>query len=147
MDQTPLLSLPHGPEFRFLHELTSLVPGKSAAARYRLTGAETFLAGHFPGQPIMPGVLMIEAVAQLAGVAAQCDPDAPVLEELRLAAVRGAKINGTFGPGEEAQVTATIQGRMGGLIQAEGTVTCAGKEVLRAMVTLSGNAPQLGSLS
>ena len=56
--------LPHGSEFRFLDRLLSLEPGKSGAGEYAVRGDEPFLRGHFPGRPMMPGVLLVEAAAQ-----------------------------------------------------------------------------------
>ena len=136
----PLASLPHGPEFRFVDELTSLEPGKHGTATYAVRGDEAFLAGHFPGQPLMPGVVLIEAVAQLAGVVAQSDPAVAPLADLRLTAVRGAKILGTVGPGHTLEISAEIAGRLGPLVQASGRVTCDGAELLTVQVTLSGRA-------
>ena len=52
--------LPHGPEFRFVDKLLSLVPGKEGTGEYRVRGDEPFLRGHFPRDPIFPGVLLIE---------------------------------------------------------------------------------------
>ena len=60
-----LAGLPHGPEFRFLDSILELDPGKTGSGEYRVRGNEQFLRGHFPGQPLFPGVLLIEAAAQL----------------------------------------------------------------------------------
>jgi len=66
----------------------------------------------------MPGVLLLEAAAQLAGIVAQSDPAIPPLAALKLTALRQAKILGSARPGQVVALTATVEGRMGGLIQA-----------------------------
>jgi len=135
-----LQGLPHGAEFRFVDRLTALDPGISGEAEYRIRGDETFLRGHFPGAPIFPGVLLIEAVAQLAGVIAQADPRRTPLPGLKLTAVRSAKILGTGHPGEVLQLRAEITGRLEHLVQARGTAAVDGRAVLKAEVVLSGEA-------
>ena len=66
--------LPHRPPFLFVDEVTEIVPGRSAKGVWALTGSEPFFAGHFPGRPTLPGVLMVEALAQLGGIAVLSDP-------------------------------------------------------------------------
>ena len=66
--------LPHRPPFLFVDEVTGVDPGRSASGLWRLTGQEPFFAGHFPGRPTLPGVLMVEAMAQLGGIALLSDP-------------------------------------------------------------------------
>ena len=80
--EAALESLPHGPEFRFVDEVVELDAGRSGVGIYRVRGDEAFLAGHFPGDPLMPGVILVEAIAQLAGVVAQCDPERRPLANL-----------------------------------------------------------------
>jgi 3-hydroxyacyl-[acyl-carrier-protein] dehydratase len=70
----PIDVLPHRPPFLFVDELVQLVPGASATGRWHLTGDETFFAGHFPGRPTLPGVLMVEALAQVGAIAVLQDP-------------------------------------------------------------------------
>ena len=134
-----LSSLPHGPEFRFIDEVTALEPGASATARWTLKGDEAFLAGHFPGQPLLPGVIMIEALAQLGGILAQSDRGDLPLRNVRLTAVRQFKILGSIPPGETLTITARRDAVMPGLVQVSGEITTAGGVKLAAgSVVLSG---------
>ena len=134
-----LESLPHGAEFRFVDRLLALDPGTTGAGEYQLRGDEPFLRGHFPDQPLMPGVLLLEAAAQLAGVVAQSDPKVPPMPGLKLTAIRGAKILGTARPGEVIRLEARVIGRLNNLVQAQASATVNGRLVLQAEVTLSGD--------
>jgi 3-hydroxyacyl-[acyl-carrier-protein] dehydratase len=130
--------LPHGPEFRFLDRLTEIDPGRSGTGEYTVRGDEPFLRGHFPGEPIFPGALLIEAAAQLAGVVAQSDREAVPLSGLKLAGVRGVRILGTASPGEVIRIEAIILKRLGHVVQAQVKASVNGKDLLRGEVTLSG---------
>lgn len=136
-----LAAVPHGPEFRFLDRLIALDPGKSGVGEYTVRGDEAFLRGHFPGQPLMPGVLLVEAAAQLAGVIAQCDPALPPMPGLKLTALRAVKIFGSARPGEVIRIEARITGRLGNMVQAQATAAVGGETVLQAELTLSGEIP------
>jgi 3-hydroxymyristoyl/3-hydroxydecanoyl-(acyl carrier protein) dehydratase len=87
---------------------------------------------------MMPGVILIEAIAQLGGVVAQADPDSAPLRDLRLTAVRSAKILGAAVPGEVLEISVRVEGRMGGLVQLDGAVLVRGAVLVSARVTLSG---------
>lgn len=137
-----LASLPHGQEFRFVDRIESLNPGLAAVGIYQLRPDANFLLGHFPAKPIMPGVLMIEALAQVAGIAAQTSPDIPALLDLKLTAIRQIKILGTIEPGQTLHIQVKILGRLGPLVQATGIVSDeSGTHLLEGEVTLSGSLP------
>lgn len=139
-----LARLPHGPEFRFLDRLLALEPGKSGAGEYRVRGDEPFLRGHFPGEPMLPGVLLVEACAQLAGVVAQSDPAVAPLPGLKLTALRAVKILGAARPGEVLRLEARVTGRLGPLVNAAASATVAGRRLLQAELVLAGEAEGAG---
>lgn len=134
-----LSSLPHGSEFRFIDELVELIPGVSAKAVWKLKGDEEFLRGHFPGAPLMPGVLMIEALAQLGGILLQTRPGEAPLKNLRLTAVRQIKILGSITPGQSLHLSGALQGVLDTLGQVSGEIRDdAGNVILTGSVTLAG---------
>ncbi len=136
-----LAQLPHGPEFKFLDRLLDLDPGKSATAEYRVPDDAPFLRGHFPGQPLFPGVLLVEAAAQLAGTVAQSDPAIPPLRGLKLTGLRAVKILGSARPGQTIRIEARLATRLGPLVQAEAAVYLGTQAILQGTITLSGEGP------
>jgi 3-hydroxyacyl-[acyl-carrier-protein] dehydratase len=135
-----LAALPHGPEFRFVDRLLALDPGRGGVGEYTLRGDEPWLAGHFPGAPLLPGVLLVEAGAQLAGIVAQSAPDQTPGAPLRLTALRRVKFPAPVHPGETVRLEARLTARLGGLVQAEVRARVAAREVLHGEVVLSQTA-------
>ncbi len=131
-------SLPHGPEFRFVDRMISLTPGKDGIGEYRIRGDEYYLRGHLPGEPLLPGVLLVEAAAQVAGMVAQEDPANPRWPRLKLAALRAVKILGAVRPGQTLRIQATITGQLDSIIQAQVSAFVGDAKVLSAELSLSG---------
>jgi 3-hydroxyacyl-[acyl-carrier-protein] dehydratase len=136
--QSALGIMPHGPEFRFLDRLVSMDPGKEGVGEYRVRGDELFLKGHFPQAPLFPGVLLVEAAAQLAGVVAQNDPNNPPIQGLKLAGMRAIKILGSARPGEVIRIEVQITKRWHTLVNALVQATVGGQTVLTGELTLGG---------
>jgi 3-hydroxyacyl-[acyl-carrier-protein] dehydratase len=112
--------LPHRPPFLLVDEIDDVTPGESATGRWRLTGEEAFFAGHFPGRPTLPGVLMVEALAQVAGVAMLG------AESMRgklglFGGIDRARFRRQVGPGDELVLEARITQLASRAAKAEGT--------------------------
>ncbi len=144
--QLAMRSLPHGPEFRFVDRMVSLTPGKEGVGEYRVRGDEFYLRGHLPGEPILPGVLLVEAGAQVAGMVAQEDPANPTWPRMKLSALRAVKILGSAKPGDTLRIEAVITGRLDNLIQIAVTAYIFETKVLSAELTLAG-MPRAGGLA
>jgi 3-hydroxyacyl-[acyl-carrier-protein] dehydratase len=102
--------LPHRPPFLFVDEVLSLEPGVRATGSWTLTGEEWFFAGHFPGRPTLPGVLMCEAIAQVGAVAVLADPRFAGKLPL-FGGLDGARFRRQVGPGDRLLLEVEL-GRM-----------------------------------
>lgn len=107
MSTDPVGLLPHRPPFRFVDAVDELVPGERVVARYRVTGDEDFLAGHFPGNPILPGVIQLEALAQAGAIALLSDPRYAGSLPL-FGGVEGARFRRQVTPGDEIVLEVTM---------------------------------------
>jgi len=100
--------IPHRDPFLFLDEVIELEPGKRVVARKRVRPDEWFFPGHFPGRPIMPGVIMVEALAQAGAVAVLS------LEENRgklalFAGIDDVRFKRIVEPGDELTLTCEVE--------------------------------------
>lgn len=99
--------LPHRDPFLFVSEVTSVEPGRSATGAWHLTGDEGFFQGHFPGRPTLPGVLMVESLAQLGGIAVLADER--YAHKLPLfGGIERARFRRQVVPGETLQLEVTV---------------------------------------
>lgn len=123
------LVLPHRPPFLLLTAVTAVVAGESAAGSWRLSGDEWFFAGHFPGRPTLPGVLMVEALAQLGAVALLSD-DRHAGRLPLFGGIDRARFRRQVGPGETLDLDVRLDrvgstaGRGSGTATVDGEVAC-----------------------
>lgn len=122
---------PHGPGFSFLDSFEILEPRKRGRGRKWLNPTAPFFADHFPGNPLMPGVLLVECAAQAAGVLWQ-QPGAAYL-----AAVRDFRFRKPVLPGQTLEIDVTLEKEMGMFAQFEAVLRVDGTVAAQGKLTLS----------
>ncbi|HOA34719.1 MAG TPA: 3-hydroxyacyl-ACP dehydratase FabZ [Bacillota bacterium] len=121
-----LLVLPHRYPFLLVDRITGLVPGKSATGYKNVTINEPFFQGHFPGEPIMPGVLIVEALAQVGAVALLSAEESAGKLAL-FAGINRFRFKLPVRPGDRLELEAALTGRRGGIGKAEAEARVEGK--------------------
>jgi len=126
--------LPHRYPFLLIDRVIEFEPGKRATAIKNVTINEPFFQGHFPRHPVMPGVLLIEAMAQAAGVLIKLtiphDPDKPVV--FYLVKVDNARFSRTVVPGDQLRLEVEQKRTMRNMSQFHGRAVVDGKVVAEA---------------
>ncbi|MEI6737490.1 MAG: 3-hydroxyacyl-ACP dehydratase FabZ [Pseudomonadota bacterium] len=123
--------IPHRDPFLFIDEMIALEPGVSGTAIKNVTGEEYFFQGHFPGNPVMPGVLIVEACAQVGAVVALSLPQFKGKTPL-FAGIDEVKFKRMVKPGDqlvlECVIKRVIQTAGIGTIKAtvNGEIACVG---------------------
>jgi 3-hydroxyacyl-[acyl-carrier-protein] dehydratase len=133
--------LPHQPPMRLVEQVVDVTPGVSARCTRVTRPEDFFFQGHFPGQPVVPAIILVELLAQTGGLAiggaAAGGEGAGGTLALRVAAFGGFKFPRAAGPGVTLDAVARIAGRMGALHKIEGEVTADGQVVASGSLTLA----------
>jgi 3-hydroxyacyl-[acyl-carrier-protein] dehydratase len=108
--------LPHRYPFLLVDRVVGLEPGKSLSAIKNVSINEPFFQGHFPGQPIMPGVLILEAMAQATGLLAFSSMgDAHKSKLYMLVGIDKARFRGQVVPGDQLALNISLKRNMRGI--------------------------------
>ena len=122
--------LPHRDPFLFLYEVTVLEPGSRVVARKRVRDDEWFLTGHFPGRPIMPGVIIVEAMAQTGAVAVLAD-EANRGKLALFAGINDVRFKRMVIPGDELELICEVERMRGPVGRGKATATVDGELAAR----------------
>jgi 3-hydroxyacyl-[acyl-carrier-protein] dehydratase len=117
MAEGHLKSLPHRPPFVFVRQVAQLVAGEMAECTTHFEPNDPMFAGHFPGNPLVPGVILTEALAQTAGIAAASGYPENARPLFLLSAIRSMKFPAAARPGEEIRLRAEKLAQVAELLQ------------------------------
>ena len=129
--------IPHRSPFLWIDRVEELEPGLRCVGVKVVDPADPIFAGHFPAKPILPGVLLIEAVAQTAGVMlGSANPQVPAAGVALLAAVNRFKFLKPVSPGQELRIETKKLTEMGKMVCVSGTVWVDGEIVASGELTV-----------
>lgn len=135
--------LPHRYPFLLIDRVKECSPGEYLTALKNVTINEPFFQGHFPGQPIMPGVLVLEAMAQATGLLSFCSVKEDMNKKLyMLVGIDKARFRGQVLPGDQLMLTVTLKRNMRGIWMYQGKAEVEGRIVAEAELMCSAQDRQ-----
>jgi len=130
--------LPHRYPFLLVDRVLDVVPGKSIVAVKNLSANEAFFQGHFPGHPVMPGVLVIEAMAQAGGLLAyETTAEDEDIWILYLVGIEETRFKQTVRPGDQLVLRVELVKRRRNLWRFTAVAEVDGKLVAEAEILMA----------
>lgn len=126
--------LPHRYPFLLVDRILELEPDRRIVGLKNVTINEQFFQGHFPGAPVMPGVLIIEAMAQVAGVLIYRDLPEKDKKLIYFTGIENAKFRRPVVPGDQLRIEMELLNRRNNFGKMQGRATVEGKLVAEAVV-------------
>ncbi|MGK7346556.1 MAG: 3-hydroxyacyl-ACP dehydratase FabZ [Candidatus Nitrospinota bacterium M3_3B_026] len=134
--------IPHRSPFLLVDRIIEIESGERAVGIKNVTGTENFFPGHFPGQPVMPGVLIIEALAQTAAVLAMYSSEKDQGKLVYFAAIDNARFKRLVRPGDTLRLEVDVEKARSRMWKVKARALVEGEPVceadLTAMVTDRG---------
>jgi len=127
--------LPHRYPFILIDRIDEVKPGEFVNAIKNVTINEPYFQGHFPGQPVMPGVLSLESIAQTTAFLMLYELDDPLKKNMFISGVDGVRFRRLIVPGDQLDINIQLKSKKLTLYKFEGTIKIDNQLAVQAIIT------------
>ena len=127
--------LPHRYPFILIDRIDEVKPGEFVNAIKNVTINEPYFQGHFPGQPVMPGVLSLESIAQTTAFLMLYELDDPLKKNMFISGIDGVRFRRLIVPGDQLEINIQLKSKKLTLYKFEGTIKIDNQLAVQAIIT------------
>ena len=127
--------LPHRYPFILIDRIDEVKPGEFVNAIKNVTINEPYFQGHFPGQPVMPGVLSLESIAQTTAFLMLHELDDPLKKNMFISGIDGVRFRRLIVPGDQLEINIRLKSKKLTLYKFEGTIKIDNQLAVQAIIT------------